>query len=151
MLLNTSFFRFSVSPSHSLVTQSSKDMTKSNEKLKETESESVKELTPVTTPTSASSGSTSSHKNLGITVDSIQEIPPFRPRKSREWTPAEVSLMIYIFFCNKIIRFIHSIENYLVLILQSDFDIEVSVESIQDDSVMVSLTFREKNFKCIFM
>ncbi|XP_018576940.1 anoctamin-8 [Anoplophora glabripennis] len=81
--------RFSVSPSHSLVTQSSKDVTKSNEKLKEPESESVTELTPVTTPTSVSSGSTSSHKNLGITVNSIQEIPPFRPRKSREWTPAE--------------------------------------------------------------
>ncbi|KAJ8935020.1 hypothetical protein NQ314_013045 [Rhamnusium bicolor] len=80
--------RFSVSPSHSLVSASG-NVRKSIEKLREAESESVKETTPVTTPTSPSSGSASSHKHLGITVENIQEIPPFRPRKSKEWTLAE--------------------------------------------------------------
>lgn len=64
---------------------------KSTEKIKETES--VKETTPLTTPTTpGTSSSTSSHKNVGgITIDSIQEIPPFRPRKSKEWAvPPEV-------------------------------------------------------------
>lgn len=90
--------RFSVSPSHSLVHPNTK---KSQEKIdkvhKVDHAEPVKNLssnvTPVpspTTPSTSHSSITSSHKTpLGITPDSIQQIPPFKPRKSKEWTAAE--------------------------------------------------------------
>ncbi|CAG9834289.1 unnamed protein product [Diabrotica balteata] len=66
------------------------------EKLRQHDLELSKETTPVPTPTTpgASSSNTSSghsHRNTGgITIDSIPEIPPFRPRKSKEWTPPPV-------------------------------------------------------------
>ncbi|XP_019880243.2 anoctamin-8 isoform X2 [Aethina tumida] len=83
--------RFSVSPSHSLV--SAQPLRKSEEKLKEPEEQTeVKErsasITPVLTPTTSSSTSTS-HKNISITASSIQEIPPYRPKKSKDWTVPE--------------------------------------------------------------
>lgn len=86
----TLLFRFSVSPSHSLA-HTTEHIKRSTEKIKE--SESVKETTPLQTPTTpGTSSSTSSHKTVGgVTIDSIQEIPPFKPRKSKEWTlPPEV-------------------------------------------------------------
>ncbi|VEN36991.1 unnamed protein product [Callosobruchus maculatus] len=81
--------RFSVSPSHSLMKTG--ESTKSTENLKSTVEEFLKETTPLTTPTTpgASSSSTPIEKQRGITVDSIREIPPFRPRKSKELTPPE--------------------------------------------------------------
>lgn len=94
--LNGIFFRFSVSPIHSL-SQSSESMKKSMEKLKQYDLELSKEVTPVLTPTtpgtsSSNASSGQNHKNTGgVTIDSIQAIPPFKPRKSKEWTlPAEV-------------------------------------------------------------
>ncbi|VEN36989.1 unnamed protein product [Callosobruchus maculatus] len=82
--------RFSVSPSHSLMKTG--ESTKSTENLKSTVEEFLKETTPLTTPTTpgASSSSTPIEKQRGITVDSIREIPPFRPRKSKELTPPEL-------------------------------------------------------------
>ncbi|CAH1111241.1 unnamed protein product [Psylliodes chrysocephalus] len=87
--------RFSVSPIHSL-SQSSESMKKSMEKLKQYDLELSKEVTPVLTPTtpgtsSSNASSGQNHKNTGgVTIDSIQAIPPFKPRKSKEWTlPAE--------------------------------------------------------------
>ncbi|KAJ8983111.1 hypothetical protein NQ317_001855 [Molorchus minor] len=79
--------RFSVSPSHSLVTTSA-NVGKSTEKLKETERGHNKEVSPVPSP--VTTPSTSSQKPSGITPERIQEIPPFRPRKSKEWIPSEV-------------------------------------------------------------
>lgn len=78
-------YRFSVSPSHSLVAAVSE--AKVAEKLKEAETEIVvKEIkTSSTAPTSpapiASAGP------ITISADSIQKIPPFKPRKSKEWVP----------------------------------------------------------------
>lgn len=45
-------------------------------------------VTPVPTPTSPAP--TTHYKPVSITPDSIQQIPPFKPRKSKEWVPAEV-------------------------------------------------------------
>nr|CAI5824442.1 unnamed protein product [Callosobruchus analis] len=82
--------RFSVSPSHSLMKTA--ESTRSTENLKSAEEELIKESTPLTTPTTpgASSSSTPIEKQRGITADSIREIPPFRPRKSKELTPPEL-------------------------------------------------------------
>lgn len=97
--------RFSVSPSHN-VSRSTESIKKSNEKFKQIDNEPLKEVTPLTTPTTpGTSSTTSSHKGIGgITIDSIQEIPPFRPRKSKEWGSPEVvkfliscSYFIFIF------------------------------------------------------
>lgn len=77
--------RFSVSPSHNTgyITE---NVRKSTEKLRQSDCEPLKEVTPLTTPTTpGTSSSTSSHKAVGVTIDRIQEIPPFRPRKSKEW------------------------------------------------------------------
>ncbi|XP_076268543.1 anoctamin 8 white walker isoform X3 [Rhynchophorus ferrugineus] len=90
--------RFSVSPSHSVSHGS--NAKKSQEKINKSKPatpESTKNLsstvTPVpspTTPGTSHSSNTSSHRTpLGITPDSIQQIPPFRPRKSKEWAPVE--------------------------------------------------------------
>uniref|UniRef100_A0A6P7G5P8 Anoctamin n=1 Tax=Diabrotica virgifera virgifera TaxID=50390 RepID=A0A6P7G5P8_DIAVI len=90
--------RFSVSPSHT-VSHAPESLKKSMEKLRQHDLELSKETTPVPTPTTpgASSSNTSSghsHRNTGgITIDSIPEIPPFRPRKSKEWTPPPVELI----------------------------------------------------------
>lgn len=89
--------RFSVSPSHN-VGHAAENIKRSNEKLKQPDHEQPKEPTPLATPTTpGTSSSTSSHKAIGgITIDSIQEIPPFRPRKSKEWTaPPEVTSLIF--------------------------------------------------------
>lgn len=83
--------RFSVSPSHSLVTGTSDK--KVEEKLKEAEAEVMKELlsstsTPSPTPSLSEKNKNSekrNHKPISITPDSIQPIPPFKPRKSKEW------------------------------------------------------------------
>lgn len=86
--------RFSVSPSHN-ADPSAENLKKSNETLKQADHEASKEPTPLTTPTTpGTSSSTSSHKGVGgITIDSIREIPPFRPRKSKDWTAPEVRLL----------------------------------------------------------
>ncbi|KAG5900570.1 hypothetical protein JTB14_022876 [Gonioctena quinquepunctata] len=87
--------RFCVSPSHATV-QSPENIKKSTEKLKHQESESTRENTPQATPTSPGvPSSTQSHFNHshkssgGIIINKIQEIPPFRPKKSKEWAAAE--------------------------------------------------------------
>lgn len=46
--------------------------------------------TPVPTPTSPAPQILSHHNKISITPDSIQQIPPYRPRKSKEWMPVEV-------------------------------------------------------------
>ncbi|XP_030764721.1 anoctamin-8 isoform X2 [Sitophilus oryzae] len=90
--------RFSVSPSHSLSHGS--NVKKSQELISKPKAETPEfnktissNVTPVpspTTPSTSQSSITSSHRTpLGITPDSIQQIPPFRPRKSKEWIPAE--------------------------------------------------------------
>lgn len=88
--------RFSVSPSHS-ADRNTENMRKSNEKLKQLEHEPQKEPTPLVTPTTpGTSSSTSSHKGVGgVTIESIQQIPPFRPRKSKEWAVPEVREILY--------------------------------------------------------
>lgn len=90
---------FSVSPSHSLVTGVTE--AKVAEKLKEAESETVitEVKTSNTAPTSAPMSPTPIGSSGAITIsaDSIQKIPPFRPRKSKEWTPPqEVPIFLYI-------------------------------------------------------
>ncbi|CAH0551679.1 unnamed protein product [Brassicogethes aeneus] len=80
--------RFSVSPSHSLVSDQS--LRKSEEKLKllETEfKERSASVTPVLTPTTPNPA-LGSNKNISITASSIAAIPPFRPKKSKDWTAA---------------------------------------------------------------
>ncbi|CAG9813563.1 unnamed protein product [Phaedon cochleariae] len=86
--------RFSVSPSHSIV-QTTENLRRSAEKLKRSteklkqEIESAKDATPLTTPTTPGA-STSGHRNTGgVTIDKIPEIPPFRPRQTKEWSTAE--------------------------------------------------------------
>lgn len=93
--------RFSVSPIHN-INRSAENIKKSNEKFKQIDNDLPKESTPLTTPTTpGTSSSTSSHKGIGgVTIDSIQEIPPFRPRKSKEWgSPEVVKFLINIFYC----------------------------------------------------
>ncbi|XP_019755048.2 anoctamin-8 isoform X1 [Dendroctonus ponderosae] len=88
--------RFSVSPSHNLV--HSTQFKKSAEKIcpdateaKKSISSHVSPMPSPSTPTNSQSSITSLHRTpLGITADSIQQIPPFRPRKSKEWAPPEV-------------------------------------------------------------
>lgn len=96
--------RFSVSPSHSLVKDVSAE--KLEEKLREAESETLQEIidskltTPVSTtpsPTPTTPGPTTgkSHSSISpvsISANSIQAIPPFKPRKSKEWTAVEVNV-----------------------------------------------------------
>lgn len=83
--------RFSVSPSHN-THYGTENLKKSTEKLKQSDMDPPKEATPLTTPTTpGTSSSTSSQKCVGgVTIDSIQQIPPFRPRKSKEWAVPEV-------------------------------------------------------------
>lgn len=97
--------RFSVSPSHSLVTSEINQERKVEEKLKEAELEVLKETvsstsTPSPTPSASPHSNSHSHqqhyvyhqsKPISITPDSIQPIPPFRPRKSKDWVPPDVS------------------------------------------------------------
>lgn len=83
--------RFSVSPSHSLVSttvagSSTTTLRQSAEKLKDFENEILKEGTPVPTPTTPSTSSVSVIQKP-ISISSIPEIPPFKPRKSKEWAP----------------------------------------------------------------
>jgi anoctamin-8 len=88
--------RFSVSPSHSLVAGNENKL---DMKLREMSAvEAVREApaslnaTPVPTPTTpAPSAISTHHKPVSITPESIQPIPPFKPRKSKEWAPPEVS------------------------------------------------------------
>lgn len=88
--------RFSVSPSHNLV--HSTQFKKSAEKIscdapeaKKSISSHVSPMPSPSTPTNSQSSITSIHRTrVGITADSIQQIPPFRPRKSKEWVPPEV-------------------------------------------------------------
>lgn len=89
-----------MSPSHSLVKETTPE--KLAEKIKEADSEVLEEIiqtknsSPVgATPTPTSPGPTTSKPNqqqhpLSITATSIQQIPPFKPRKSKEWAPVEV-------------------------------------------------------------
>ncbi|XP_060518982.1 anoctamin-8-like isoform X3 [Cylas formicarius] len=87
--------RFSVSPiRHGSVMPSRPKQV--DEKMKTPESDLKKLIsstTPVpspTTPSTSASTSSSSHRTpLGITPDSIQQIPPYKPRKSKEWIPSE--------------------------------------------------------------
>lgn len=79
-----------MSPSHSLATASSES------KVSEVCQPSIvqEELrTSSTAPTSpgvaTAAASCSPVKPITISADSIQKIPPFRPRKSREWQPHE--------------------------------------------------------------
>ncbi|KAJ3636562.1 hypothetical protein MTP99_000095 [Tenebrio molitor] len=86
--------RFSVSPSHSLVAGNENKL---DMKLREMSAvEAVREApaslnaTPVPTPTTpAPSAISTHHKPVSITPESIQPIPPFKPRKSKEWAPPE--------------------------------------------------------------
>lgn len=91
--------RFSVSPSHSL--QQSAHVKKSEEKMdkihtadplsehRRSVSSHVSPLPTPTTPSTSQSSVTSAHRApFGITPESIQAIPPFKPRKSKEWTPS---------------------------------------------------------------
>ncbi|CAH1966796.1 unnamed protein product [Acanthoscelides obtectus] len=82
--------RFSVSPSHSLM--KAVESTRSTENLRPTDVDYAKETTPVATPTTPgpSTSSTPIDRQRGITAGGIAEIPPFRPRKSKELTPPEV-------------------------------------------------------------
>ncbi|XP_063905065.1 anoctamin-8 isoform X2 [Zophobas morio] len=82
--------RFSVSPSHSLVTGNESKLDMKLREMSETikEKESVSQnATPVPTPTTPAPATL--HKPVSITPDSIQQIPPFKPRKSKEWVPPE--------------------------------------------------------------
>ncbi|XP_015837199.1 anoctamin-8 isoform X2 [Tribolium castaneum] len=83
--------RFSVSPSHSLVAGNENKLDIKLREMSETLKETThsQNVTPVPTPTSPAPG-TAHYKPVSITPDSIQQIPPFKPRKSKEWTPAEV-------------------------------------------------------------
>ncbi|KAL1514378.1 hypothetical protein ABEB36_003645 [Hypothenemus hampei] len=97
--------RFSVSPSHSLVHsdqlheyEEKIDVTLSNqspdinESLRNVPISHVSPIPSPTTPSTSHSSITSSHKTLlGITPESIQPIPPFRPRKSKDWVPPETA------------------------------------------------------------
>ncbi|KAK9693809.1 hypothetical protein QE152_g33945 [Popillia japonica] len=83
--------RFSVSPSHSLVTETVPK--KVEAKIKEANTEILKAAsaspTPVVTPTTPPSLSSSHPKVISITADSIQPIPPFKARKSKEWSEGD--------------------------------------------------------------
>lgn len=94
--------RFSVSPSHNVSGHNTETVRKSNEKLKQTEHEPLKEPTPLATPTTpGTSSSISNHKAVGgVTIDSIQEIPPFRPRKSKEWVAPEVCVVFHSLYAS---------------------------------------------------
>ncbi|CAG9859654.1 unnamed protein product [Phyllotreta striolata] len=89
--------RFSVSPIHAASSQNSESFKRSMEKLKQYDFDRSKDATPVPTPTtpggvasvSGTPPSIHSKNTGGVTIDSIQEIPPFRPRKSKEWIPSE--------------------------------------------------------------
>lgn len=96
--------RFSVSPSHSLASAGRSTISRSEEKLiregaaasaiKDKDKDAGKEEKKATTTTTSSTNSSASNtissiRALGITPESIQQIPPFKPRKSKEWTPAE--------------------------------------------------------------
>lgn len=75
-----------MSPSHSLVAASPV----TNEKAEEAEREAIKEilsLHPIPQPQAQPQTATS--KPISITPDSIQQIPPFRPRKSKDWVHPE--------------------------------------------------------------
>lgn len=51
--------------------------------------------TPSLSPTTPGpTTSKSHHSTVSITADSIQPIPPFRPRKSKEWVAVEVIFFI---------------------------------------------------------
>ncbi|XP_066152104.1 anoctamin-10 isoform X2 [Euwallacea fornicatus] len=93
--------RFSVSPSHSLAHTSHIKKPEEKHEAVINKSELIEQVksrsshvSPVPTPTTPStshSSITSAHRiGLGITPDSIQQIPPFKPRKSKEWTPENV-------------------------------------------------------------
>lgn len=83
--------RFSVSPSHSLITSSS---TINNEKIDDRliDKQSTRDvLTLNTLQLNTIIHGQATNKTISITPDSIQQIPPFRPRRSKEWTNPEVS------------------------------------------------------------
>lgn len=80
--------RFSVSPSHSLVAASSE------EKLRQADKEMLKEVLSLNTLIPLQSPQISEKKPVSITPDSIQQIPPFRPRKSKDWVHPEVSARV---------------------------------------------------------
>lgn len=75
-----------MSPSHSLVTDA--DAPKEAPKDVPSATKGSISPTPVPTPTSPLP---LHHKPVTITPDSIQQIPPYRPRKSKEWIPVEVN------------------------------------------------------------
>ncbi|KAK4884573.1 hypothetical protein RN001_000844 [Aquatica leii] len=84
--------RFSVSPSHGQGKDENSEKLKESEMLKEViEARQIAtpiHATPTPTPTSTNKHNIHHHP-LSITPDSIQPIPPFKPRKSKEWVPAE--------------------------------------------------------------
>lgn len=54
-------------------------------------------MTPTLAPTPTSPApqmATHHAKPISITPDSIQQIPPYRPRKSKEWVPIEVKKLL---------------------------------------------------------
>ncbi|XP_017773591.1 PREDICTED: anoctamin-8 isoform X3 [Nicrophorus vespilloides] len=80
--------RFSVSPSHSLVTQEPKPKEdKRKEDVNAKKRGSATSISSAPTPTTPTSHVI--HKPISITPDSIQAIPPFKPRKSKDWMPLE--------------------------------------------------------------
>ncbi|KRT84827.1 hypothetical protein AMK59_653 [Oryctes borbonicus] len=83
--------RFSVSPSHSLVTETTPK--KVEAKIKEANAEILKAAsatpTPAATPTTPLALNSSHPKVISITADSIQQIPPFKARKSKEWAEGD--------------------------------------------------------------
>lgn len=82
-------YRFSVSPSHSLVTANESKLDFKMKEL-ETVTEKISPQNSVPTSTSPVSTNTIHYKPISITPDSIQAIPPFRPRKSKEWAQPDV-------------------------------------------------------------
>lgn len=80
--------RFSVSPSHSLVTSENKVLDKKVVSVGSKEGIKSLATSPIGSSTSSSSNA-STHKHINIAPGTIQEIPPFRPRKSKEWQPPE--------------------------------------------------------------
>ncbi|CAG9766242.1 unnamed protein product [Ceutorhynchus assimilis] len=78
--------RFSVSPSHSLVqAEEAKQSEENRDTICKPDNLST-HVSPLPSPTTSQSSITSVQRtSMGIT--GIQQIPPFRPRKSKEWVP----------------------------------------------------------------
>ncbi|KAK9876156.1 hypothetical protein WA026_011272 [Henosepilachna vigintioctopunctata] len=90
--------RFSVSPSHSLATNENKPLDKKQHENDPKQALKSLAASPVTPsgPPPAPSSSTWQNKPFSISPGSIQEIPPFRPRKSKEWLQPESEVSYHL-------------------------------------------------------